>query len=266
MADPRQRVADLMRLALDGGASEAEQRTAAMTAVKLIAAKDLFSAEPSTKPHAAANEEGTFDGFRSSLERQIVVEAARQTQKQDDVAACKVAGTEAYSAVCNLPLDLRRSRIGQHLFSVVSSLIALHAGALTPERPAAGPKLDKALDDLGELLMDRHVLRASDRKESLFEMLDGLFQSNGELPGADVIAKMVGIRASDVRRGLKSLIECGHVEAIGQGRSRRYRWIAAKDRPDADAESRPKSGRDSDASSQGKAKTSSRRRTRKSKG
>jgi hypothetical protein len=68
----------------------------------------------------------------------------------------------------------------------------------------------------------------------LSDALEALFEAEPEQPGADAIARKLGRRAADVRAELQGWIETGEIEAIGNGRARRYRKVDP--RPEAGRE------------------------------
>lgn len=216
MTDPRRKAADLFRLACDGS-SPHESETCLRRMVELVRkhglAHEIGSAIEAGTPSAQSSDPWGLGALATGL--------ACEQQRQLDIELARLGASNAMAAVGELPWEIRRGELGSAIFRVVQRAAEMPVESLKRGNPDSS-KLDKAVRDLVDAI---RTFPTEARANKVADAVRALFEAEPVQPGADAIARKLGLRAADVRAELKRLIEWGDIEAVGKGRCRRYRRV-----------------------------------------
>lgn len=212
MTDPRKRAADLFRRACDGS-SEHEAEACLRAMADLVRKHNLV--------HAVGAAIEGVPTRSSDLSQSMDSEAAREEQRHHDIQRARIGARMAMAAVCDLPWEVRRGKAGMAILHVVARAVEM-PGQSIGDTPANSDKLVRALKELIEAIQT-HPVEA--RLGKVADAVQALFEADPAQPGADAVARKLGMRAADVRTELKRLIDSGEIEAVGKGRARRHRRL-----------------------------------------
>jgi len=166
-----------------------------------------------------------------AFDEESAVRRGRAAQRALDVQLCEAVVQAVGESVLSRREPIWNTTLAPQVSRLLRSVGRLAVNSVRSGRVTTkDAEYDRAMTELTQALGCERELRSQQRSAALAHAIEDLFRAEPVQPGADVIARKVGRSAIDVRDHLKLLIEQKRVLAVGNGRSRRYRWIERMDR------------------------------------